>query len=68
MAQEEKNTKITISAFHGVKVTAELPWDATSSQIMEAVEGMLITLGYAEGWLKMFCEQYLEERGGAGNE
>lgn len=54
MTPKEQPTKIAIEA-HGIKFSAELPWDATVDEMMEAYTSLMIGVGYlndsVESWI-----------------
>jgi hypothetical protein len=44
---------------HGIKVTAELPWDSDFDQVFSSIRGQLVCLGWAESMI----DDYFIEKG-----
>lgn len=44
---------------HGIKVTAELPWDSDFEQLFSVIRGQLVCLGWSESMI----EDYFIEKG-----
>lgn len=58
-----ENTPTRISISHaGTKLTAELSWDASIYDIMDALNGMLIGLGYDKDALIDWAQEVSEEQ------
>lgn len=58
-----ENTPTRISLSHaGTKLTAELSWDASIYDIMNALEGMLIGIGYHKDSLIDWAKEVTEEQ------
>ena len=63
MYTKPEKTLITIKNSKGDTYSAEIAWDCNADDIMEALNGLMISAGYSEGWLNRFCVDRVEEHG-----
>lgn len=57
--QKYKETTLTASA-HNTKITIEIPWDSTASDLLDAFKTIMVGLGYNVETFDEVLEEYLE--------